>query len=184
MKVSEVLRKEHHHILRALDVLEAMAIRASHGEAVNKNDAKDIVAVLDSFADKHHQAKEEAVLFPALLRDRHQKHHDQLCALAFEHDQERSLACGLQEAVETNNPKEFLFCANELIAKTRAHVEMEDRILLTLADGVLSPMEQERTAAELSNFDTSFQRQTLSGLLNKLDQMQARYCLARTRTAG
>jgi hemerythrin-like domain-containing protein len=175
MRVSDVLKEEHRHILRALDVLEAMAARISHGEALNKRDAKDIVSLLNGFADRHHQGKEEAVLFPALLEDRGQKHFDKLCHLLFEHDQERSLAGGLEEAVETSNVKEFLFCAEQLIRKTRAHIDSEDRVLLPLADSVLSPGENDRVAGELRNFDHVWQLQVLGHLLERLDEMEREY---------
>jgi hemerythrin-like domain-containing protein len=175
MKVSDVLKKEHQLILRALNVLEAMANRTKQGEPLDKRDARDIVAILKGLADRHHQGKEEAVLFPALLRDRHQQHFDKLCSLIFEHDRERSLADGLDEAVETGNLKEFLFCANQLIEKTRAHIDVEERVLLPLADVTLSPIEQEKTAAELRDFEASWQQDVLSSLVKRLEEMATTY---------
>jgi len=175
MKVSQVLKEEHGRILRALDVLEGMAARVSHGEALNKSDARDVVALLNGFADRHHQGKEEAILFPALLQDRDQRHHYQLCCLIFEHNQERSLAGGLEEAVESNNIKEFLFCAKQLIRKTRAHIDAEDRVLLPLADLTLSPTDGERIAAELRDFDRSWQDHVLGPLLKRLDELESAY---------
>ena len=175
MKVSDVLKNEHRLILRALDVLEAMALQTKLGQALGKRDTRDIVAILKGFADRHHQGKEEAVLFPALLQDRGQHHFQKLCHLIFEHEQERSLADGLEEAVETGNPREFLFCANQLIGKTRAHIDVEDKVLLRLADLSLSPAEQEKTVAELREFDASWQKQVLPDLLKRLDEMEAAY---------
>jgi hemerythrin-like domain-containing protein len=175
MKVSDVLKNEHRLILRALDVLEAMALRTAQGEVLDKRDIHDIVAILKGFADRHHQGKEEAVLFPALLQDRQQQYFEKLCSLIFEHEQERSLATGLEEAVETGNPKEFLFCASQLVRKTRAHIDGEDRVLLQLADLVLSPLEHERTVTELLNFDASWQKQVLSSLLKRLEEMETAY---------
>ena len=175
MKVSEVLKEEHRQILRALDVLEGMAVRVSHGEALNKTDARDVVALLNGFADRHHQGKEEAILFPALLQDRNQKNHEKLCGLIFEHDQERSLAGGLEEAVETNNAKEFLFCAEQLIRKTRAHIDTEDRVLLALADSTLSPIDRDRVGTELRDFDRAWQDRVLARLLRRLDELEPEY---------
>jgi hemerythrin-like domain-containing protein len=175
MKVSDVLKSEHSLILRALDVLEAMTLRTTQGEALDKRDTQDIVAILKGFADRHHQGKEEAVLFPALLQDRRQQYFEKLCGLIFEHEQERSLATGLEEAVETGNPREFLFCAGQLIQKTRAHIDVEERGLLHLADLALSPTEHERTVTELLNFDASWQKQVLSTLLKRLEDMEETY---------
>ena len=175
MRVSDLLRREHRDILRTLNVLERMATRTSQGEAINRKDAREIVALLKGFADRYHQGKEEAVLFPALLKDPGQEHYDQLCCLIFEHDQERSLIEGLEEAIETNNTKEFLFCANRIIETTRAHIHTEDTVLLKLADSVLSPLDDELVATELREFEHAWQQQVLSVLLKRLAELEVLY---------
>jgi hemerythrin-like domain-containing protein len=175
MRVSELLRQEHKIILRTLVVLEAIGARVNHGATVNLRDARDIVALLKGFADRHHQGKEEAVLFPALLRDPHQEHYGKLCCLIFEHDQERSLIDGLEEAVESGNTREFLFCANRIVERTRAHIHREDNVLLNLTDSVLSPLDDERVASELREFEHSWQIEVLPNLLNRLEELESEY---------
>ena len=179
MRVSKLLRQEHQNILRTLDVLEGVVAGVNHGEEVNQPNARDIVALLKGFADRHHQGKEEAVLFPALLRDPQQEHYAKLCSLIFEHDQERSLIDGLEDAVETRNTKEFLFCANRIVESTRAHIHGEDTGLLNLTEAVLTPLEDERVAAELLGFEHSWQSEVLPNLLRRLGELELEY----TRTA-
>jgi hemerythrin-like domain-containing protein len=148
----------------------------NHGAAVSQENARDLVALLKGFGDRHHQGKEEAVLFPALLRDPQQEHYAKLCSLIFEHDQERSLIDGLEEAVETRNTKEFLFCANRIVEATRAHIHGEDTCLLNLIDSVLSPVDDERVATELREFEHSWQSEVLPNLLKRLDELELEYC--------
>ena len=175
MRVSELLRQEHHNILRTLNVLERIATEVNHAQPIDVKNSRDIVSLLKGFADRHHQGKEEAVLFPALLRDPHQEHYSELCSLIFEHDQERSLVDGLEEAIETRNTKEFLFCANRIIEATRIHIHGEDTGLLHLTDSILSPMDDERIATELREFEHSWQAEVLPGLLKRLDELELTY---------
>jgi hemerythrin-like domain-containing protein len=61
---------EHKHILRALYVLEQMAICADAGQSIDDQDVEQILEFLKTFADEHHQGKEEAILFPAMVNAR------------------------------------------------------------------------------------------------------------------
>jgi hemerythrin-like domain-containing protein len=175
MKATGLLKNDHKQILRALDVLEQMMARVQRGEIVNQTDALDMAAFLQAYADRHHQGKEESILFPALLRDRDQKNYGQLCCIIFEHNQERCLAQGLEEAIRTKKPKDFVFCASQLVDKLRAHIDKEDRFLFELADSVLSREEDERVVAEMENFEHAWQQQVLTRLLHRLDEMEATY---------
>ena len=175
MKATRLLKEDHRQILRALNVLEQMAGRAERGEILAETDAEDILAFFHAFADRHHQGKEEAILFPALLRDPDQRHYKQLRHMIFEHNQERSLAVGLEEAIRTKKTRDFVFCACQLAERLRAHIEKEDRILFELADSVLSPAEDEEIAAAMEDFERQWQQRVLSGLLRRLDELESEY---------
>src|SRR5262245_41716543 len=90
MKSTELLTQEHKLILRALDVLDVMNGLIEKANTVEAADIDRILSFLRWFADAHHQAKEETVLFPALRRaassqSRAVEH------MMLEHNQERSL---------------------------------------------------------------------------------------------
>lgn len=95
MKCTELLERDHRVILRGLDILEEMASRVKRGETVDPKDIESIVRFLKLFEDEHHQAKEESALFPVLTRNAGEQ-HEKLRLMLFEHDQERSLAEGLE----------------------------------------------------------------------------------------
>src|SRR5688500_7832135 len=101
MKATNHLMEDHKYILRALNVLDQMAKAAGRGEQIDAQDVEDILQFLRLFADRHHQGKEESVLFPAILKDGHQGEYPKLCHLVFEHNQERSLVEGLEESLRT-----------------------------------------------------------------------------------
>jgi len=175
MKATELLKEDHGRILRALNVLEKMATRAEREKTLDPRAVEDIVAFLQVFADRHHQGKEEGILFPALLQDRTQKNYDNLCCLIFEHNQERYLVEGLGESIQTKNTREFVYCASRLIESLRSHIEKENLILFELADSVLSPIDDKRVAAEMQKFEQPGQRKVLADLLIKLDALESEY---------
>ena len=106
MKCTDLLIQDHKAILRALNVLEAMALHVERDQSVDDEDVETILRFLRTFADDHHQTKEESALFPELRRScvagepsvRH---------MLFEHDQERSLVeawkmpCGRKKALNS-----------------------------------------------------------------------------------
>jgi hemerythrin-like domain-containing protein len=175
MKATQLLKDEHRHILRALAVLDHMAGRVRRGEMTNNKDAEDLAHVLEGFADRHHQGKEEAILFPALLQDRDQRHYGALCHLIFEHNRERFLVRGLEEAIRYGSARDFLYCANSIVKRMRAHIDTEEQGLFDLAASTLSPEEDQRVTDEMLRFELSWQRHVLPGLLRRLDELETEY---------
>src|SRR5262245_32239712 len=98
MKCTDHLVKDHKVILRALNVLEAIAKRVEDNQPVASEDVETILRFLRAFADDYHQAKEESALFPELMRTS-AANKGPLRHMIFEHDQERSLVGGLEDAM-------------------------------------------------------------------------------------
>ena len=90
MKCTDYLIQDHNVILRAIDVLRAMAERVETGEAVEPEDVRLLLRFLRAFADDHHQGMEESALFPALLQTA-VLDYPWVRHMIFEHNQERSL---------------------------------------------------------------------------------------------
>ena len=99
MKCTDLLIQEHKIILRAMDVLDHMATRVENSQPVAPEDVETLLRFLRGFADDHHQAQEESALFPELMRTS-AWHEDPLRHMVFEHDQERSLVDGLEDALQ------------------------------------------------------------------------------------
>jgi hemerythrin-like domain-containing protein len=179
MKTTKVLMDEHKHILRALNVLEQMAECAERGETVGNRDVEDILRFLKMFADDHHQGKEESVLFPAMLKASQPVQVAALNQMIFEHDQERSLVEGLEDALRTNQGSEFVYFAERLIHILRTHIYKEDHVLFELADSILSEEQDAQAARELDKYNLAWKEKALDGLLERLQRLEWKY-LART----
>jgi hemerythrin-like domain-containing protein len=145
--------QDHKVILRALNVLQCMA-ETDTDERLNSDDAAILLRFLHSFGDEHHHLKEESVLFPELMRAS-QAQGGPLRHLLFEHNQERSLVEGLEDALHCKKSVEFAFFANRLISRIRNHIEKEDGILFPLLDALISKDQDDKVILEFEKFQVN-----------------------------
>ncbi len=154
MKCTDLLVHEHKIILRGLDILDHMADRVERNQPVPAEDIETILRFLRVFADDHPQGKEESALFPELRRTS-AGNQEPLRHMTFEHDQERSLVEGLEDALLTKKGTEFVHFARRLTSLIRAHIRKEDNILFPIAEQCLSREQDERVTEELEQFQIS-----------------------------
>jgi hemerythrin-like domain-containing protein len=161
MKCIDLLVSEHKTILRALNILDEMSLRVEKGEPPPQDDVEALLGFLRTYADDHHQGKEETALFPELTHTAAAQtgpvHH-----MLFEHDQERSLVEGLEDALRTKAGQDFIHFANRLTGLLRTHIYKEDHILFEIIEKALSTEQDERVSAEFSKIDR--------GVADKLNQ--------------
>jgi hemerythrin-like domain-containing protein len=179
MKCTELLKRDHQVILQALDILEEMASRVERGETVDPKDVESIVRFLKFFEDEHHQAKEESALFPVLTRNAGAR-HEKLRLMLFEHDQERSLVEGLEEALKTGRGADFVHFANRLTTLLRAHIHMEEFSLFGLIEMSLSNDQDRSVVAEFARFDQRFESGKGADILDVLRLLESRYLRKRS----
>ena len=183
MKSTDLLRDDHRHMIAALDVVTEMAARADTDKNVNEFDVQRMLKFLRDFGDRHHQGKEESVLFPALLQDPTQENYERLCCLVFEHNRQRSLMEGLEEALLTKNTKDFSYYATRLSTILREHIKEEEEVVFPLVESTLMAAEDERIASEMQHYDAAWQATQLSSQLQVLADMESKYRGDRLKTA-
>ena len=152
MKCTDLLIQDHKVILRCLIVLQQIATCVEHGESLPSEDIAALLRFLRIFADEHHQMKEESALFPELRRASSTQ-EGPLHQMLFEHDQERSLVEGLEDALYTKKAMEFVQFANRLTALIRNHIYKEDNILFDIVEGALSTEQDEKVVVEFNKFE-------------------------------
>jgi hemerythrin-like domain-containing protein len=151
MKCTDLLMQEHKVILRILHVLEQMSRCIEKGEEVTQKDVQVLLGLLRMFADDHHQTMEESALFPELRRTASAQ-DGPLRHMLFEHDQERSLVEGLEDALHTQKGKEFVQFAERLVSLIRNHIFKEDNILFDIVERSLSSEQDEKVTQEFEKF--------------------------------
>ena len=174
MKSTELLKQDHKIILRSLDVLEEIAAKVHMGERPNPQDVESMLRFLRVFEDEHHQTKEESALFPELMSCA-QSEQRSLRQMLFEHDQERSLVEGLEEAVRTEKGIDFVGYTHRLCSILISHVYKEDHILFDIIEHSFSGEQDEKVVAEFKKFDESLGAERKRGLLENLGRLEGKY---------
>jgi hemerythrin-like domain-containing protein len=178
MKCTELLTKDHQIILRAVNVLEEMAEEVKRGQSVDSNDVESILRFLREFEDEHHQTKEESALFPVLGKNAGTR--TKLGQIIFEHDQERSLLGGLEEALKTKQGADFVHFATRLSSLLRSHIYKEEIALFGLIEITLSNQQDNEVIAEFSRFDEELEHRHGAELSKALLALENRYLSRRS----
>ncbi len=131
---TDVLRDEHGLILRGLDVLETAAGRLEAGQEPPDGWWEDALDWLRSFADRTHHAKEEDLLFPAMIRAGLPSAGGPIDVMLEEHERGRALV----RAMSVSTGAARAAAAREYVALLRAHIDKENEVLFPLADAVLA----------------------------------------------
>ena len=136
---TDVLRDEHRIILGALDLLETAAERVDRGGALTESWWAEAIEWLRAFADRNHHAKEERLLFPAMVKAGVPSEGGPIGVMLEEHAQGRALVL----AMATGAPAERPAVARRYIRLLQDHIEKENGVLFPLADNVLDESAQE-----------------------------------------
>ena len=141
--ITEALVNEHGLILRMLDLLEKRATLTRSGEYANYRFYQDGVDFIRNYADRFHHAKEEDILFEALINNGMPRANSPVAAMLMEHDHGRAFVRAMEEAAGAALAGEpganMLIAENALgyVGLLREHIAKEDDILYPLAERVI-----------------------------------------------
>jgi hemerythrin-like domain-containing protein len=142
MKATEILIREHELILRGVAVLERMARRANAGQAVPGDDARWIIEFIRKFADGCHHAKEEGVLFPAMIAAGIPAQGGPVAVMLGEHNQGRAAVKAMDAAVagfgsDQGALEAFASAAFAYSTLLSNHIFKENNVLFRMADQII-----------------------------------------------
>lgn len=141
--ITQALVAEHRLILRMIALLEKNAPRTAEGNYRNWQFYLDGIDFIRQYADSFHHAKEEDILFKALIDNGMPKEHSPVAAMLMEHDQGRSFVRAMESAVHAAQEGRMDACraiadnALGYAALLRDHISKEDDILYPLAERVI-----------------------------------------------
>jgi hemerythrin-like domain-containing protein len=173
-KCIEALMAEHEIIVRIADVMEAMAngiqVRAEYDEG----EVGGALQILRSFGDDFHQAKEEGALFPVFTNVCDVSQQTAIRHMLLEHEQDRSLMTGMQDAISRSNTAQVSEYLLRLANTLRNHVSRENSILFEAISAQLNDEDDAKVIAELESFDREFETQKAE-LLRRLRLLEWKY---------
>ena len=141
--ITQALVDEHRLILRMIALLEKNAPLTAEGKYRNWQFYLDGIDFIRQYADRFHHAKEEDVLFKALVDNGMPKDNSPVAAMLMEHDQGRgfvrAMDTAVQEAQAGSSDSWQIIADNALryAALLRDHISKEDEILYPLAERVI-----------------------------------------------
>jgi hemerythrin-like domain-containing protein len=148
MKATDILKDEHRHIERMLIVLDHASSRLLKGEKIPPEVFRDAIHFLRSFADKCHHAKEETLLFPAMVQKGFPREAGPVAVMLAEHEQGRAEVSAMHDALErysadkADGVEELVAHAHRFITLLREHISKEDNVLFAMANQHFSANEQ------------------------------------------
>lgn len=141
--ITQALVAEHRLILRMITLLERNAVRTAAGTYSNWRFYLDGVDFIRNYADRFHHAKEEEILFEALIKNGMPRENSPVAAMLMEHDQGRGYVRAMETAVleiQGGLPgREHVVAENalEYAALLREHISKEDTVLYQLAERII-----------------------------------------------
>ncbi|TVM03741.1 MAG: hypothetical protein CV087_03250 [Candidatus Brocadia sp. WS118] len=171
--VTDILHDDFDVVKRMLHLLGKATYCLENGKPVSKENFQDLVKIISGFSDKHHQEKEDKVLFPALKVKNDGEKKDFLGRLLMEHVSARDAIRNLTGALihfdqGKKAKKKIAKIAHSYIKDMEKHIEMEEKILFPWIGKVLTPDEQ---AMFMKKFETLEKEDLEAGIHEKYSSM-------------
>lgn len=133
-----VLMQEHRMIEVGLDALCGFAAAVASGDEVDRADLPRLVEFFHKYADAKHHAKEEDILFQAMIANGFPQHGGPIAVMLHEHTIGRCLIGELADlsaaGVWTDEQRAAVSrAADEFADMLRSHIQKEDEILYVMA---------------------------------------------------
>lgn len=159
MEATDVLMQEHRTIEQVLDALEAFAAEAVRTRRTEKEELSRFVVFLREFADGRHHAKEEGVLFRAMVEHGFPAHGGPIPVMLHEHEQGRALVRVLAARSEQagawadEDLAAVAEAARSYAQLLRLHIRKEDQILYPMAERHLPDEAAQQVAEDCRRLD-------------------------------
>lgn len=141
--ITRVMVEEHRLILRMITLVEQNVAALEQGRFNNWQFFLDAVDFIRNYADRFHHAKEEDVLFVALVNNGMPAKQSPIEAMQLEHEQGRQRVVALADAARlalAGAPGQIpaiVTNARGYAQLLRDHIDKEDNILYPLAERIL-----------------------------------------------
>jgi len=184
MTPTEFLKAEHRNILGLLEAATVMVERLKAGTAVPVDDLKDCVEFVVEYADKAHHAKEEDILFKAMVAAGVPQEGGPVGVMLMEHEQGRNYIGQVKNALpeyESRSESARNTIADNLgnyASLLQAHIFKEDNILYPMADRILPPADQEAMTTQFHEVNATIGEDKLEALVQIKERLRASYLAA------
>lgn len=155
----DMLAREHKIILQVVLGLHGLTRHLREGRTVEVQLLREAVEFMREFADKCHHAKEEELLFPALVAHGVPLHGCPLDALLHEHKEGRRLVGQLSDAIDAYHAEQSgagdkITTTIEAIERLYPdHIWKEDEMVFPIAERLIPAEARERLFAQFEEVE-------------------------------
>lgn len=145
MNAIKIMNEEHKYILRMLNVVRNVCVKAMNEKKINYDDFNKIIEFIQVYADNHHHKKEEKILFNKMVEhigETAEKVVKQ--GMLVEHDLGRLYIKDLVEALnklKSGDKDSLVDVIANAISYThllKRHIDKEDRVIYKFAERELN----------------------------------------------
>ncbi len=149
MNATRNLEHDHTLIVKALNVLDALASRVEASDPPPAKQVTDLLSFFRDYADRYHHMKEEDHLFPALEARGMPRGGGPIAVMLHEHDAGRKMLKALFEAapdlVASDKARaRFADVARSYVQLLGEHIHKENNVLFVMAARLLDEAEDKR----------------------------------------
>jgi hemerythrin-like domain-containing protein len=155
MRATDLLMEEHLLIERGLRTLLALAERGKPGPEITA-----VLSFLSEFADGHHHAKEEKILFPALEEAGFPADSGPVAVMLHEHDMGRGFIAQMRQnaALDTDEARRaFREAAKGYADLLSQHISKENNVLFRMADNAIQGPDRRRVEEDFDTYENGAQ---------------------------
>ncbi len=180
MRPTEILTEEHNKIKSMLEIFEKICVEIENGNSVDVEKISGILDFLRGFADKYHHAKEEDLLFPAMVDAGIPSEGGPIAVMLMEHDSGRGylkeISDGLKEysSGDSNATAKIINNARAYSQLLVQHIFKEDNILYKMADAHLTEEQQNKLLEDFEKVSLGLKNE-YENYIGFLDRMKKEY---------
>jgi len=136
--VTQILSDEHQTILKVIDAAIKECAEIENGKALKVEFFQKTIDFIKNYADKFHHAKEEDILFKAMLENTDKLHCNPIPVMLHEHDEGREFVKGMEKGISENNSEKLIENTRGYCVLLQNHIYKEDNVLYPMAEEALS----------------------------------------------
>ncbi len=141
--ITQILSDEHQVILKVIDSTLLECDNIENGQELNIKFFQKAIDFIKNYADKFHHAKEEDILFKAMLENIENLHCNPIPVMLHEHDEGREYVKNMEHGIAENNTGKIIENARGYCLLLQNHIYKEDNVLYPMAEAALTDEEKD-----------------------------------------
>ncbi|MFB6341126.1 hemerythrin domain-containing protein [Saccharicrinis sp. FJH62] len=169
--VTDILSDEHRNIMGVIELILNECEEIEKGKALDAAFFEQAIDFIKNYADKFHHAKEEDILFKAMLENEDCMHCNPVPVMLHEHEEGRDFVRGMEDGLSGSDKEKVIENARGYSFLLMDHIYKEDHILYPMAEQAIPEEEKEKI---LLQYDAVLKEHNTGGRISSYLSLLAR----------